>query len=92
MSVCLSVSASVIVIFVVFTDCESSTRPISTTPGYMEAGEYGLTHGTCFLARRLEVDAVAGLLGISWYVLGGPDFFFRVFFSIVFFFRRHTAC
>ena len=47
----------------------------------MEAGEYGLTHGTCFLARRLEVDAVAGLLGISWYVLGGPDFFFRVFFS-----------
>ena len=28
----------------------------------MEAGEYGLTRGTCFLACRLELDAVAGLL------------------------------
>ena len=26
----------------------------------MEAGEYGLTRGACFVARRLEVVAVAG--------------------------------
>ena len=38
-------------------------RPISTNPGCMEkACEYGLTRGTCFVARHLEVVAVAGLL------------------------------
>ena len=42
--------------------------------------EYGLTRGTCFLVYRLEMDAVAGLLWISWCVLGGADLFFRVFF------------
>ena len=51
----------------------------------MEAGEYGLTRGTCFLACGLELDAVAGLLWITWCVLGGADF-------VVFFFRTHTAC
>ena len=50
--------------FVVFTDCESCTRPISTNPVSVEAGEYGLTRGTCFFARRLEVVAVVGLLWI----------------------------
>ena len=60
---------------VVFTDCESCTRPISTNPGSMEAGEYGLTRATCFVARRLELVAVAGLLWISWCVLGGAGFF-----------------
>ena len=40
-----------------------------------EAGEYGLTRGTCFVARRLEVVAVAGLLWISLCVLGGAGFF-----------------
>ena len=49
----------------------------------MEAGEYGLTRGTCFFARRLEVVAVAGLLRLSWCVLGGVDFF--AFFSRLFF-------
>ena len=77
-SVCVSIS--VCVTFVVFTDCESCTRPISTNPGSMEAGEYGLTRGTCFFACGLELDAVAGLLWVSWCVLGGADFF-RVFFS-----------
>ena len=81
--VCVSVSACVT--FVVFTDCESYTRPISTNPGSMEAGEYGLTRGTCFLACRLELDAVAGLLWISWCVLGGA-IFFRVFFFRFFLF------
>ena len=63
------------VTFVVFTDCESFTRPISTNPGSMEADKYGLTRETCFkyaltrrtclVARRLEVVAVAGLLWVS---------------------------
>ena len=60
-----------------FTDCESCTRPISTNPGSMEAGEYGLARGTCFVARRLEVVAVAELLWVSWYVLGAAGI--RVF-------------
>ena len=67
----------VCVTFVVFTDCESCTKPISTNAGSMEAGEYGLTRGTCFVARRLEVVAVAGLLWISWCVLGGAEFLFN---------------
>ena len=77
LSVCLRllVCVSVCVTFVVFTDCESCTRLISTNPETMEAGEYGLTRVTCFFARRLEVVAVAGLLWLSWHVLGGADFF-----------------
>ena len=59
-------------------------RPISTNLGSTEeACEYGLTRGTCFVARRLEVVAVAGLLWIyfvacfEWW-----DFvFFFVFFT-----------
>ena len=51
----------------------------------MEASEYGLTRGTCFVAHRLELVAVTGLLPISWCVLGGAGFFvffvFDVFFS-----------
>ena len=78
-------SVSVCVTFVFFTDCESCTRPISTNPGSMEAGEYGLTRGTCFLALRLELDAVAGLLWISWCVLGGADFYSVFFFFNSFF-------
>ena len=74
------VSVSVCVTCVVFTDCESCTRPISTNPGSMEAGRYGLTLVTCFLTCRLELDAVAGLLWISWCVWVGerifPFFFF----------------
>ena len=45
----------------------------------MEAGEYGLTRGTCFVARRLEVVAVAGLLWISWKVFGAAGFISCVF-------------
>ena len=48
----------------------------------MEAGVYGLTRGTYFFERRLEVVAVAGLLWISWCVLGAVGFgVFIVFFS-----------
>ena len=42
-SVRLSVYLSVVcVTFIAFTDCESCTRPISTNPASLEAGEYGL--------------------------------------------------
>ena len=78
MCVCVRVT------FVLFTDCDSCTTPISTNPGSMEAGECGLTRGTCFAARRLELFAVAGLLWISWCVLGAAGFF-CVFFPPVFF-------
>ena len=74
------------VTFVVFTDCERCTRPISTNPLSMEAGEYGLTRGTCLFVRRLEGVAVAGLLWLSWCVVGGEDFF-GFFFSFFFSFR-----
>ena len=46
----------------------------------MEAGEYRVTRGTCLVARRLELVAVAVLLWISWCVLGGAGFF-CLFFS-----------
>ena len=57
----------------------------------MEAGEYGLTRGTCFVASRLEFVAVAGLLWISWRVLGAA-FFFLFFSRFSFFLRTHTVC
>ena len=53
----------------------------------MEAGEHGRTRGTCFVARHFEVVAVAGLVWISWCVLGGADFLV-FFFRIFFFFER----
>ena len=74
-------SVSVCVTFVVFNDCESCTRPISTNPGSTKAGKYGLTRGTCFVSCRLEVVAVAGLLWISWCVLVAADFFVFFFFG-----------
>ena len=57
-------------------------RPNSTNPGSMDAGEHGLTRGTCFVARRLEVVAVAGLLWISCCGLGASGF--RVFHEFAF--------
>ena len=62
--VTLSVCLCVRVTFVVFTDCESCTGPIPISPGSMQAGEYKLTRGTCFVFHHLEVVAVAGLLWI----------------------------
>ena len=72
----LSVCVRVYVTFVVFTDCENSTRPISTKHRSVEAGEYELTRGTCFVVNRLELVAVAGLLWISCVIWVGRDFFF----------------
>ena len=56
----------------------------------MEEGEYGLTRRTCFAARRLELVAVAGLLSISWCVLGTARF--RVFLFGFVLLRTYTAC
>ena len=83
LSVCLCPSC---VTFVVFTDCESCTRPISTNPGSMaEECEYGLPSGTCFIARRLEVVEVAGLLWIYFVVC-----FLSVWWDFVFFYVFFT--
>ena len=64
---------------------------INTNPVSMEAGEYGLTRGTCFVARRLEVVAVAGLMWISWCVWVGRIFSFSFFFVFSFFCERAPA-
>ena len=58
------------------------TRPISANPVSIEAGEYELTRGTCFVARRLEVVTVTGLLWVSCCVLGAVVF--RVFLEFTF--------
>ena len=55
----------------------------------MEAGEYPLTRGTCLIAHRIEVVAVAGLLWISWCVWGAVGF--RIFLTY-FFLQTHSAC
>ena len=65
-------------------------KPIFTNPGSMEAVEYGLARGACFVARRLELVAVAGALWISLCVLCAADFF--EFFFEFFLLRTHTAC
>ena len=54
-------------------------------PGIYGSGHDGLTRGTGFIARRFEVVAVAGLLWISWCVLGAALFRGGVRFS---FFER----
>ena len=47
----------------------------------MESGKYGLPRGTCFIAYRIEVFAVAGMLWISWCVLDAAGFRFGIFFE-----------
>ena len=71
--------------FVVFTDCESCTRPIPTNPGSMEADEHGLARRERFVAVCFEVVAVAGLMRVSWCIFGGAGFFL-VFQVTTFFF------
>ena len=55
----------------------------------MEPGKHGLTRGTCFASRRLEVVAVAELLWLSWCVFGGTGFFL-VFQVTTFFFQTRA--
>ena len=71
----ISLSVCVRFTFVVFTDCESCTWPISTTSGSMEASDGGRTRGTCVITCRIKVVAVAGLLWLSWCVFGGAYVF-----------------
>ena len=80
----------VCVTFVVFTDCESCARPISTNPGSMESGVWAnawdvIHHMSSRVARggRAAVDSLC--------VLGGADFSVILFFDF-FFLRTHTAC
>ena len=79
--------------FAVFTDRESCTRPISENPASMEAGECGLTRGTCFSARRVEVVAAAGLMWVLWCVFGGAGFIvvFQVLNNHIFFSNSCTS-
>ena len=57
----------------------------------MQAGEYGLTSGTCFVEYCLEVVAVAGLLlWIYFVVCFGCGGIFLCFFSFSLL-RTHTA-
>ena len=76
----------VCVTFLVFTDCESCTRPISTNPGSTEAGEYGLTRGMC--SRRTPSRGVRGRRAAADFVVcfGCGGIF------LCFFLRSHTAC
>ena len=53
----------------------------------MEAGEYGLTRGTRFVARCLEMVAVAAWCGFRGVFSVGRDFFV-FFFRLFFFFER----
>ena len=78
----ISLCVSVCVTFVVFTECESCTRPISTNTGSMEAGEYGLnawgvsrrTPSRSGRLRRAAVDFVV------CFGCGGIFSFFFLFF------------
>ena len=88
-SVCVSVRLCDCLTFVVFADFESCTKPISSNPGPMDARDYGLTRGTCFVACCLEVVVVTGLLRISWCVLDAVEF--RVLFFVFFFERTRPA-
>ena len=70
----ISVCVRACVTFDVFSDCERCTRKISTNLISLEAGKYGLTRGMCFLARRLKVVAVGGVMRISWRDFSGAGF------------------
>ena len=97
LAVCLSVCVRAYVLlpyclsaFFPITECESCTWPISAKPESTEAGELGLSHGTCFVASCLELVAVAP----SCWGFGGV---FRVRRDLVGAFsmlcnRTHTAC
>ena len=59
----------------VFTDCESCTRPISTSAVSMEAGEYGLTRGMFFFRTPSRGDCGRPAAVDIVVCLGGADFF-----------------
>ena len=75
---------------VFFTGCEICTRPISTNPGSMDAGEYGLKRvgrvSSQAVSRWSRSAGCCGFRGVFWV---RRDF---VFFPPVFFLRMRTAC
>ena len=78
------------VTFVDITDCESSTWPISTNPGCMKAGEYGLTRRTCLsrvVSRWSGSLGCCEFRGVFW--LGG---IFSCFFSFLLFLATNESC
>ena len=85
----MCVSVSVCVTFIVFTDCESCTRPISTNPASMEAGEYGRTRGTWFSRAVSRWSRSPGCCGFRG-VFGWGAFFLVFFFFRYFFFSERT--
>lgn len=50
--------------FICMSDNESCMRAILTNSGSTEAGKLGITRGTCFVVRRPEMVAVAGILRV----------------------------
>ena len=87
----ISLSVCQCVTLVVFADCESCTRPISTNSGSMEAGEYGLTRGTCSSHAVTSWTPSPGCCGFRGVFRVGR-IFFSVFFFRFFLLRTHTAC
>ena len=63
-----------------------------TNPISMEAGEYGLTRGTCFFRAVSRWSRSPGCCGFSVMVRFGWGDFFPVFFFRFFFLRTHTTC
>ena len=77
--------------FVIFTDCDSCTRPISTNSVSVEAGEHGLRRGKCFVrasSRGGRVRPAAATFAVRSGWRGLFCFFFRLFFC----FLMRTAC
>ena len=58
----------------------------------MEAGEYGLARGTCFVARCLEVVADARAAVDIVVCFGWGGFFCVIYVDDFFFLRTDTAC
>ena len=88
----LSVCAGLRVAFVVRTDCESCTRPISTNPGSMKAAEYFANAWDVFFLAPSR-DGRGRPAAAAFVVCSGWRGFFRVFVSSTFFVvRTHTAC
>ena len=78
------VSVCVCVTFVVSADCESCTRPISTNPGSIKAGEYGVTRRIWFTAHYFDVVAHVRVAVLNLVLCLGCGGTFSCFFFIIF--------
>ena len=78
------------VTLIVIPDYQGCTRPITTNPGSMESGVYGLTRRTCSIACRFDCTrspGFCGFLGVFWVGRIFPCFFY----DFVFFERTRPA-